>query len=397
MKIFILIFFSLPLYAGTLPELIQLTQERAHYIELIRQESHAYDAQVRQAGTLANPNVLLQLGQIESGGPRGDVIDITLTQPLPWFGKRQALIEKQESLKKLGLLEGKQSELGLEHYVLRLALRIAALKELTGHAMERRRRFELLRQSLIARPQLSPIQRVEQGLIENQLRVLERGIVMLESEHRTLSRTLTHWLGREFELELDWSRPPVIGKLEDWEQKLIAESPEYKRRQFNQESLQAELKSAELQSYPDWQFGVNYRQEQLAPQNNFYHAVVGLTLPLFDRGQHHEQRLRAEMKVNEARFSLTQLRLKEQLVSAFERAQSQIRLMKTFNMELINKSERQFKEAENEFRKGRIDAPTFLATDNQIHESIDTAFQTTIDAIEAHNQLRLIVGLSPEI
>ena len=397
MKIFFLVFFSFPLHAGTLRELIQLTQERAHYIELIRQEARAYDAQLRQAGTLSNPNLMLQLGQIESAGSRGDVIDVTLTQPLPWFGKRQAVIEKQESQKKLVLLEGKQSELTLEHYVLRLALRIAALKELTGHAIERRRRFELLRQSLLARPQLSPIQRVEQGLIENQLRVLERGIVMLESEQRTLTRTLHNWLGQEFELKLDWTRPPEIGALQDWEDRLIAESPEYKRRQFTQDGLQAELKAAELQSYPDWQLGMNYRQEKLAPQNNFYHAVIGLTLPLFDRGQHQEAKLRAEMRVNEARFSLTQLRIKEELVTAYEKAQSQIRLMKTFNMGLIHKSERQFKEAEKEFRKGRIDAPTFLATDDQIHESIDTAFQTTIDAIEAHNQLRLMVGLSPEI
>lgn len=397
MKYFFLLFVSFQVTAGTLQELIQLTQERSHYIELVREESRRLDAQTHQANSLANPSVMMQLGQAETAGVRGDVVDVTLLQPLPWFGKRKAQVQQFESLKKIHLLDGKLSELALEHYVLKTALRMAALKELTGHALERRRRFELLRKSLNARPQVSPIQRVEQSLIENQLRMLERGIVILESEHRTLKRVLAQWLGKDFELDVNWNTPPKIGLLSDWEERLERESPEVQRRQFTNEGFAAELKAAELAAYPDWQLGVNYRKEKLLPANNFYHAVVGLTLPIFDHGQHQEAKIRAEMKVHEARFGLTKLQLKNDLVSAFETARSQVQLMRTFNMRLIDQSERQFDEAEGEFRKGRIDAPTFLATDDQIHESIDTAFQTAMDAIMAHNQLRLLVGLSPEI
>lgn len=397
MKFLLLCLFSFSVHAGSLQELIQLTQERSHYIELLREEGRRLDAQTRQAGSLANPTVMLQLGQIEAGGARGDVVDVTLVQPLPWFGKRGAQVKQYESLKKIHLLDGKLSELALEHYVLKTALRRSALKELTAHALERRRRFELLRKSLRSRPQVSPIQRVEQGLVENQLRMLERGIVLLEAEYRTLGRVLTQWLGKEFVLDVDWSRAPKLGGLAEWEQRLESESPEARRRQYTREGLAAELRATELAAYPDWQLGVNYRQEKLAPANNFYHAVVGLSLPLFDRGQHQEAKVRAEMRVTEARSELTRLQLKADLVTAYEDAQAQVQLMQTFNMQLIEQSERQFAEAEGEFRKGRIDAPTFLATDGQIHESIDTAFQTTIDAILAYNQLRLFVGLSPEI
>jgi len=398
MKTFLLLLiFSARLEAMTLGEILDLTRERSHGIELMREESRRQAAQVKQASVLANPSLLMQAGQLSSGSARGDVVDVTLLQPLPWPGKRQAQQESAQARQALAQLEVEKSELRLQHEVTALLLRLATLKELKTHALERRARFAVLKQSLAARPQLSPVQRLEKGLIENQVRMLERGIALIEMEHDTLDGVLAQWLGRPVSLTIDWEKAPELLSLEHWQGLARTQSPAYRRQLMEKRELAAELKRSELEARPDWQLGVNYRQERLAPENNFYHAVVGLTLPLFDRGQHKSESLRAEQQLAEARFRRSTWEHDHQLITAFKLAQTQTKLMKTFGLRLIHDSEKNFREAEQEFKKGRVDALTLLATDEQIHTSIDTAFETTMDAWLAYNKLRLLAGLAPEL
>lgn len=394
---FLLLILSSPLHAMSLGEILELTRERSHSIELMREESRRQAAQVKQAAVLANPSLMIQAGQLSSGSARGDVVDITLLQPLPWPGKRQAQQEGAKARQALAQLEVEKSELSLQHEVTALLLRLATLKELKTHALERRARFAVLKQSLAARPQLSPVQRLEKGLIENQVRMLERGIAVIEMEHDTLDGTLTRWLGRPVALTINWERTPPLQTLEHWQEQLQQSSPHFRRHEFVARELRAQLKSAELDARPDWQLGVNYRQERLQPENNFYHAVVGLTLPIFERGQHRSESLKADQLIAEAQFKRSTWELDHQLITAFKLAQTQTKLMKTFGLKLIHDSEKSFREAEQEFKKGRVDALTLLATDEQIHTSIDTAFETTMDAWLAYNKLRLLAGLAPEL
>jgi outer membrane protein TolC len=316
---------------------------------------------------------------------------------LPWPGKRQALKSAQEARSQMLLIEEQTEILKIEHLVVQIAARIAGLKEMAKHVGERRHRFEMLRKSLAARPQLSPIQQVERGLIENQLRMLERGIVMLETEQHTLERSLSIWLGEAVELKMNWDHVPALQPREEWEAKVAEQNPELQKISAEKKVAEAELKSAELAAYPDWQVGANYREERMAPTNHFYHAMVGITLPIFDRGQHKESMAKAEIKAVSAREEFTRQQILAQISQAWEEAHAHSKLLKTFNHNLIKESEKRFHIAEVEFSKGRIDAPTFLATDAQIHESVDASFQTTLDALAAINRLRLMVGLSPEI
>lgn len=383
--------------ASDLNSLLALTRERLPLIQAHRAEAERAEAAVSQSSTLANPSLMVQAGSLKTGTFNGDVIDLTLMQPLPWPGKREALKHAEEARSKMLLIDTQAEILQVEHLVVQTAARIAGLKEMAKHVSERRHRFEMLRKSLAARPQLSPIQQVERGLIENQLRMLERGIVMLETEQHTLERMLSIWLGQSVELKINWDHVPALLPREEWEAKVAEQNPTLKKISAQKSMAQAELRSAELAAYPDWQVGANYREERMAPTNHFYHAMVGITLPIFDRGQHKESMAKAEMNVLSARQEFTRQQVLAQISQAWEEAQAQTKLLKTFNHNLIKESEKRFHIAEVEFSKGRIDAPTFLATDAQIHESVDASFQTTLDALAAINRLRLMVGLSPEI
>lgn len=382
----------------TLQQTASTVRERAPEIRSRLALAESRRAQADQAGSLSNPNIIVQSGRLKSGPYQGSVVDVTVMQPLPFPGKRRAAHDVMEAESRLALISGQEELLAIEHRAVLMAVRLAVLTELSHHTQERRHRFELVRKSLFARPQVSPIQQVERGLIENQLRILERGIALMESERRGLSRELGLWLGTEDELEINipWGRAPKLESLSVWEQRILEHNLSLSRHKERKNQGEARLRQAELAAYPDFQVGLNYRQENVVPTNHFYHAQVGLTVPIFDHGQHMQQSAKAELRLEQARLEAQTRDLRAELAHAWEEADTQRKLLNTFNLALIKESEKQFHAAESEFRKGRIDATTFLSTDAQIHESVDAAFQTTLDALAASNRLRLMAGLPPE-
>lgn len=382
----------------TLNQIVTTARERAPLIRARVAESEAMSARTKQSRLLSNPSFMLQAGSLRSATQAGNIVDVTLLQPLPFPGKRQALHDLQAASARLSQLEGEEEILAMEHQAAGMAIRLALLDQLYLHTEERRKRFELIRRSIAATPTASPVQKVERALVENQLRMLERGIALMESERRTLNHELGLWLGSSDKLVIDvpWGKAPPLEDLSVWEERAKEKSPWLKQAEEQKHMNEAQLKSAQLAGLPDFQVGLNYRQEAVRPANHFYHGMVGITIPIFDRGQHIESAAKAEMRVGEARREIQSRTLSSELSRAWETARTQRQLLRTFNFDLIKETDRQFQAAEAEFRKGRIDATTFLSTDAQIHESVDAAFQTTLDALMASNRLRQLTGLSPE-
>lgn len=403
-NIFLLLICGLPLVSWgntstlSLTQIVSTARERAPVIRARLAESEVMKARTQQSSLLSNPTFMLQAGSLKTATQSGSIVDVTVLQPLPFPGKRQALYDLQAASARLTQLEGAEEILAMEHQAANMAIRLAVLDQLYLHTEERRKRFDLIRRSISSIPAASPVQKVERALVENQLRMLERGISLMESERRALNHELGLWLGSEddFMIPVKWGEVSALEDLKTWEERAKQTSPWLKQADERKQMNAARLRTAELAAYPDFQVGVNYRKEQVRPANHFYHGMVGITIPIFDRGQHLASVAKAEMRVDEARRDVQIRTLSIELSRAWEVANTHRQLMRTFNFNLIKESERQFHAAELEFRKGRIDATTFLSTDAQIHESVDAAFQTTLDALTASNRLRQLAGLSPE-
>jgi hypothetical protein len=134
MRIFYLLLLSLSSFASApwaMMEVVRVTRERAPAIQARLSEAESLKAQTRQAGMLANPSLLLQGGAINSGTAAGSVMDVTLMQPLPFPGKRQALREVQDSNLRIAKLEGQEEILHLEHRAVLMAARLSVLHELS--------------------------------------------------------------------------------------------------------------------------------------------------------------------------------------------------------------------------------------------------------------------------
>jgi outer membrane protein TolC len=378
-------------------QLALLAEERAPLIKMQIENQSAATRQISQSRLIANPILSIQSGTLKSGSQAGAVVDVTLNQPIPWPGKRQADINSAKILERITATDLEESKLLVNHSVSLLSLELASLVELEKHNKERKHRFSIIHRFLTSRPLASPSQMVEKNLIETQIRLVETQMFDIETKKNSISEQLSMLTGQsDLSIDLNWSSIKDPPSKESF-LKLIEESPDYKRSQKFEELAQNRVEQASYLARPDILVGLNYREENVAPKNHFYHANFAIVIPIIDRGQHSIERAKAEARREEASKKLVLLNSSASLNRSYQVLISAHHSTKIFNVRDMKKTERQFHEAEAAFRKGRIDVTTFLQSDMQIHESIDLAYISMIKYYTALSELRMLTGQKLDI
>jgi outer membrane protein TolC len=328
---------------------------------------------------------------------RGSVTDLTLSQPIPWPGKRKVRVETQEFIQKISELSKSQAELEVLHRVFLLSSELAAFQELESHFYERQRRFSLIEQSLRSRPQASPKQKVERDLIESQIKLLEKGMIDFLARKEALKWELRILTNTNFEeVVFPWENLPQA-LLKDKYLESIDLGPFEKRLRLEEKVAQNKIEEARLQARPDIMVGVNYRQESVAPVNHFYHGQVSVVIPIIDRGQHSVEEARAQEMRVKAINKVHRDNVEALLHQQYALYESRKKSLEIFPLKDLNRIESKFFVAEDSFRKGFIDALTFLQIDSQVHENIDQIFLSRVEYVSALSELNLLIGKGPEI
>lgn len=394
MKYFFLILVSIitAAEATTPKELSKLVAERAPLIKMYLEQENASEADVRQSKILANPTLTYQGGELRSIGTKGVVTDITLTQPLPWPGKREAGIRNQEFLSKISKLNLIEAKVELGHRVYLLAYELASLIEIEQHNKERRDRFALISKYLNSRPLVSPRQLLEKDLILTQLRIVEKSMNEATARRKGLERELQILTGLpEIKVTVDWKNLPKSHDRSFYFSEYTT-SIRFKKMHEELRASENRIESARLNARPDILVGVNYRKEDVQPANHFYHGQISVVIPIMDHGQQSVQSARAQLRHNEAQLKLIDQESKTQLEQFFESYQSALKNIELFPLTLKEQSERRFKQAEEAFRKGQIDVMTFLQSDTQVHENIDLIYTTRLEYLNSLSGLELQVS-----
>lgn len=395
MKWFIFLLFSVnSLFAKTYApqELSLLAQERAPLIKIFLEQENVQQSQLKQSRILANPVLTYQGGRLKSGSQSGQVTDLTLMQPVPWFGKRSASIKSHEFLSRIAQMDLSESKLLLSHRVFLLAYELASEVEIEKHNKERKERFSLIAKYLSSRPLASPKQILEKEIIESQIRLLEKLMNQVTARKNGLKDELRLLTGlTEMELKVDWDRLPVSHQKDFYANNL---NEGWKLKKLNQNLLLSEnrIEEARLAARPDIMVGVNYRQENVAPANHFYHGQVAVVIPIVDRGQHSVQTARAQVRRDEASIKLAVQENSADLSYSYEALEAAKNSLHLFPMNLKAKSQKRFKQAEDAFRKGQIDVMTFLQSDTQVHENIDLIYTSRIEYLSSLSRLEQLVG-----
>ena len=400
MKTFLLLLlFSSLADAGTFTpgQLATLAEERAPLIKMHLEGNAAASSQVSQSKLFANPVFALQSGQLRSGGQKGSVMDVTVNQPVPWPGKKFAEINSAKLLEKISEVDVEESRLIVNHSVSLLSVEYAVVNELVRHNQERKLRYGIIHKFLTSRPMASPRQMVEKNLIETQISLVEGRMFDLETKKRSLSEHLKKFTGEKvIEVNVDWKQvhsPPDISYFAAE----LENGPEFRRSKKLEELALNRVEEAKYHARPDIIVGVNYRQENIAPVNHFYHANLAVVIPIIDRGQHTMEVARAQARREEAHKNVVKLNANDQLDESYEALRSAYKSTEIFPISSIKKIDRNFTVAEESFRKGRIDVTTFLQSDVQIHEAIDLAYVSFVKYYTELSKLQLLTGKKLEI
>lgn len=378
-------------------QIAALAEERAPLIKMQIENREAANRQTSQARLYSNPVLAIQSGSLKTGTQSGSVMDVTLSQPLPWPGKKQADINSAKILEKITETDLEESRLLVHHSVSLLGLELAALTELARHNQERKHRFSIIHKFLTSRPMASPMQVVERNLIETQIHLVETQMFEIESKKQSVIKQLEELSGEmNPEIKLQWSLSQVP-EPKDKFASLLEQGIEFRRTEKMRELAVTKVDQASYLAKPDILVGVNYRQENVAPANHFYHANVAVVIPIIDRGQHSVEAARANVRREEANKKLVLMNAMNSLNRSYQALTSAHHSTQIFKISDLKKVERQFSQAEEAFKKGRIDVTTFLQSDMQIHESIDLAYLSYIKYYTALSEIKLLTGQKLEI
>ena len=378
----------------SLAELQKRALENSNLIRSKLAHVQAEEALAQQSGVYSNPSLNIQGGTMKSGGSSGPLLDVTLGQTIPFPGKK-SLMERINELKThIADSDHQQTRLLVQHAVTLSALRLAVLRELSKHSLERQSRFKLILGYLKSHPQASPSQKIESGLIENQIRILEKGILELNQDRLIAMSELGFFVQMETppEVQFEWisrARLPVKSELE---KQIFGASYLWKKKEKEVEAAAVELKLAKLSYLPDFGLAVNYRQERVLPPNHFYSGGLTVSIPLWDHGQHVVPAAQAKLVSEESAQSFARSQLSQELEEAWIRVNSTQQVLELFPLKLVLDSEKKFEQAETEFKRGRIGTAVFLQTDAQIHETLDTIYQTQIQLVQNLRRLLLLAS-----
>jgi outer membrane protein TolC len=195
---------------------------------------------------------------------------------------------------------------------------------------------------------------------------------------------------------MPWERMPLLPSKDKFENNL-ENSTRYKRSVNNRRLAENRVEEARNLAKPDIIVGVNYRQENVAPTNHFYHAQVGVVIPIIDRGQYSMESARAIVRKEEAMTKITTQELNTELDFTYAQLQANFESMDIFPLKNLDRLETSFKRAEDAFRKGQIDVLTFIQTDTQVHEYVDLAYTSRVDYLTILSQLEMLIGQKLEI
>jgi outer membrane protein TolC len=177
----------------------------------------------------------------------------------------------------------------------------------------------------------------------------------------------------------------------------LENSPRFKQIKLELSLAENKITQARLEARPDVLVGVNYRQENVAPVNHFYHGQVSVVIPIVDYGQHSVEAARAERSRTSAFHNLERDQLSSLVHQYFAQYEASKKATEVFKFKNLAQIEKKFYDAEESFRKGLIDALTFLQIDSQVHENIDQIYLSRVSYVASISNLNLLIGKAPEI
>jgi outer membrane protein TolC len=372
--------------AWTLERLVDAARRRSAWTASLRarveERGHAAD----EASAWDDPVLALSYGRKRVAPDDGPLYDVSLSQPLGVAGRRALLGALGRVDAELAGVRLREAEAAVARDVVTLAYRVVAAERKRTVAEARRERFELVRGFLNSRPFASPQALAERRIVEARLARLATESERLDGERRAALAGLAVHVpelpgpGDGPDLDVPWLPGPRAPDADAWREEAGRRHFGLAARRLEVDAAEQELRLARNARRSDVTLSVFYGHEEALETERV--AGLGVSFPL-----RVTDRTRAGVARAESRLSA------ERSLLAFEERETGARLdrlwtahaiaadvSRRYPEDVLDDMERQVAEAEDAFRKGRLELLTFLELDAE-------AAETSYRALDAQAEL----------
>lgn len=391
-----------PPRVASLAALAELAAVESAELEAADALVREYEAVREQSQLPLNPELAFEAGtRRAAGGPwpadsggRAASFTLTLSQPFYFPGKSALRGDIAAAGLRLAELARDETRLLVRSRVSTLAFAQQATAALVTRSAARLQRFRLVDAYLQSRPFLSPSSRAERDMVRGRLRILEQEQEALRMEHRALAGRLQIYLGSTPPpaVRVRWAQPDESVDCAALQARALERNPDLLRGALTAAALEAELRLAERNRYPDFALQASLARDGAPLREDYYALGVQLSLPIFDTNTH--QVARARERAAGAR-ALAEQRRREilQISSAacdrYELAQSALR---RFPIELDQRTHQAMRETDAAFRSGRLELLAYIEADAQSYATLRAIYQSQLDYLESYIAVHSLGG-----
>jgi len=357
----------------TISELIERALKRSDFIASLKIRIDVKMFAAAQARAWQNPIVGLLAGQKRVFPAQGPLYEVSVTQPFIFPGKQNLhgeILDIESELNKIRATEG---EVALTHDVIRLAYAYRMNANKKKFSKNRQKRFQLIQSYLKGNLFPSPEKQAERHIVEARLTNLATEALQIEVSLARAYEQLNLYVGLDAgaspTFEVPWLQGTIKIDKKEWLKTVTTKNFDLAKGQLSVRASLKEKELAEKKTLPDMGLSAFYREEKGNESERAAGLGISLPLPLFNQNgdgiQSAEKQLEAEEQL--LRFSKRQLESQLKILNQeFDIAQQSVRHYPKATLESL---EQKLRQAESEFRKGRVSLLTFLELDTEAAET----------------------------
>ncbi len=360
-----------------LASLVSQALEQNPLLESFKSRVEERQALARQTAVWPNPVGSFTAGRKSVESPDGSsndgsLYEVSLSQTFLMPGKLRARSAVADAEVKLAVLSQSEAEISLISEIVRLAYDCEINRRKMEFAQTRLKRFESVGEYLQGNVFVSPQRRAERRIVESHIKEIVTEKLESQTAFRSsLEKLMLYMPGHPESLEIEV--PQLSGGRSpdpaQWQNHALEHNPELAAQRALVERTRREKSAAAKESWPDIESSIFYGRESAADTERTSGLGLSVPLPVFNRNrgviQSIVKRTEAEKKLQD--FKERELASKmEILLLDTDSARQKIL---NYPLSLAGELEKEFKEVEAEFRKGRVDFLVFVEFESELAET----------------------------
>ncbi|WP_353662743.1 TolC family protein [Hydrogenimonas sp. SS33] len=333
--------------AATLPQLIDAALSKHPSLEAVKARIAAADVAVKRAENFDNPVLGLSINDLRFDNFANRSLEpmqtqaVTISQKIPWFGKREAKKEIEEAKKALLFATKEEAEAELAARIRQTAYdiwKIDRLIDLTKQTMALTRQSISLYEAYTASGESG---RAHMGimsaeLVQTRLDVSLSRLKAQRSARLALLEYLSFQKIENLDIDLPEKRLPPLQTL----QKRIDESPRLHYRLFKKEIVSKRLAYDRLRSRIDPVLKVGYYQREA--YEDYLSVGVGFALPVYGTEKSLVEERRARLMAEESETLDTRRKLLARLEKLHVKAKGEAEVARLIEKESLPRIDHMF-------------------------------------------------------